>query len=230
MTADLATTDGWRAALRRPRANPSRCSCTRPCRRGARSIPRSPSRKRPGTAWSTPTCARASFHRPRARLAHAGDRPGRRRFGPLRFHHPAARRTPRNIPHYSASKAGQTMVVKELARALGPAGIRYVNALALGAVPAAASHGLRFRGQGPASGVSAPRRTWPTWRWRCSPTGSPADSSPALLSPSTAASLSTTDPTGERVAEARPVWKSRCRWASPALERWMRRDGAHRGT
>lgn len=41
---------------------------------------------------------------------------------------------PRNIPHYSASKAGQTMVVKELARALGPFGIR-INALAPGAVP-----------------------------------------------------------------------------------------------
>lgn len=41
---------------------------------------------------------------------------------------------PRNIPHYSASKAGQTMVVRELARALGPSGIR-VNALAPGAVP-----------------------------------------------------------------------------------------------
>ncbi|HRD76739.1 MAG TPA: SDR family oxidoreductase [Hyphomicrobiaceae bacterium] len=42
--------------------------------------------------------------------------------------------TPRNLPHYSASKAGMTMVVKELARALGPSGIR-VNALAPGAVP-----------------------------------------------------------------------------------------------
>ncbi len=42
--------------------------------------------------------------------------------------------TPRNLPHYSASKAGQTMVVKELARALGPHGIR-VNALAPGAIP-----------------------------------------------------------------------------------------------
>jgi len=41
---------------------------------------------------------------------------------------------PRNIPHYSASKAGQTMVVRELARALGPSGIR-INALAPGAVP-----------------------------------------------------------------------------------------------
>ena len=42
--------------------------------------------------------------------------------------------TPRNLPHYSAGKAGQTMIVKELARALGPDGIR-VNALAPGAIP-----------------------------------------------------------------------------------------------
>ncbi len=44
--------------------------------------------------------------------------------------------TPRNLPHYSASKAGQTMVMKELARALGPCGIR-VNAIVPGAVPGA---------------------------------------------------------------------------------------------
>ena len=42
--------------------------------------------------------------------------------------------SPRNLPHYSASKAAQTMVVRELARALGPHGIR-VNAIAPGAVP-----------------------------------------------------------------------------------------------
>ena len=42
--------------------------------------------------------------------------------------------SPRNLPHYSASKAGQTMVMKELARALSPHGIR-VNAIAPGAIP-----------------------------------------------------------------------------------------------
>ncbi len=42
--------------------------------------------------------------------------------------------TPRNLPHYSAAKTGQTMLVKELARALGPHGIR-VNAIAPGAIP-----------------------------------------------------------------------------------------------
>ena len=42
--------------------------------------------------------------------------------------------TPRNLPHYSAAKAGQTMLMRELARALGPHGIR-VNAIAPGAIP-----------------------------------------------------------------------------------------------
>ncbi len=42
--------------------------------------------------------------------------------------------SPRNLPHYSASKAAETMLVKELAKALGPHGIR-VNAIAPGAIP-----------------------------------------------------------------------------------------------
>src|SRR6185312_17496830 len=44
------------------------------------------------------------------------------------------RDTARNLPHYSASKAGMTMVMKELARVLAPHGIR-VNAIAPGAIP-----------------------------------------------------------------------------------------------
>jgi NAD(P)-dependent dehydrogenase (short-subunit alcohol dehydrogenase family) len=44
------------------------------------------------------------------------------------------RETPRNLPHYSASKAGMTMAMKELARVLAPSGIR-VNAIAPGAIP-----------------------------------------------------------------------------------------------
>ena len=43
--------------------------------------------------------------------------------------------TPRNLPHYSATKAGQTMLVKAIShRALGADGIR-VNAIAPGAIP-----------------------------------------------------------------------------------------------
>jgi NAD(P)-dependent dehydrogenase (short-subunit alcohol dehydrogenase family) len=42
--------------------------------------------------------------------------------------------SPRNLPHYSAAKSGETMLMKELARALGPHGIR-VNAIAPGAIP-----------------------------------------------------------------------------------------------
>ncbi len=43
--------------------------------------------------------------------------------------------TPRNLPHYSTSKAALTMLVKELAKTLGRFGIR-VNALVPGAVAA----------------------------------------------------------------------------------------------
>lgn len=42
--------------------------------------------------------------------------------------------TPRNLPHYAASKAGMTMIMVELARFFANSGIR-VNALAPGAVP-----------------------------------------------------------------------------------------------
>jgi len=43
--------------------------------------------------------------------------------------------SPRNLPHYSASKAAMHMTMMEFARALGPKGIR-VNALVPGAIAA----------------------------------------------------------------------------------------------
>jgi NAD(P)-dependent dehydrogenase (short-subunit alcohol dehydrogenase family) len=42
--------------------------------------------------------------------------------------------SPRNLPHYSAAKGGEAMLVREFAKALGPHGIR-VNAIAPGAIP-----------------------------------------------------------------------------------------------
>jgi len=42
--------------------------------------------------------------------------------------------SPRNLPHYSAAKAGQAMLVKELGARPGPHGIR-VNAIVPGAIP-----------------------------------------------------------------------------------------------
>ena len=51
--------------------------------------------------------------------------------------------SPRNLPHYSASKAAQTMLVKELARAYGRYGIR-VNAIAPGAIPGGGFNAAAF--------------------------------------------------------------------------------------
>ncbi len=67
--------------------------------------------------------------------------------------------TPRNLPHYAAANAGETMLMKELARALGPHGIR-VNAIAPGAIP----------GGGFAADVAALERMIPLGR-----TGTPED-------------------------------------------------------
>ena len=57
-----------------------------------------------------------------------------KRAGRILFITSQHRFAPRNLPHYSASKAGQVMVIKELARLYGPHGIR-VNGIAPGAIP-----------------------------------------------------------------------------------------------
>lgn len=69
--------------------------------------------------------------------------------------------SPRNLAHYSAAKAGMTMVMKELARAFGPSGIR-VNALAPGAVPGGGASNL--------SDAFQPKKKIPLQRF-----GTPAD-------------------------------------------------------
>src|SRR5947207_3692309 len=142
VTVDLATTDGWRAAL------PPEAKAVTLFVHSA-----SPPRREVDTpltvseaTWDAMvnTNVRSGFFiarelgRRMQAIAQKGGIKGR-----MLFITSLHAETPRNIPHYAASKAGQTMVVKELARALGPAGIR-VNALAPGAVPGGGFNAAAF--------------------------------------------------------------------------------------
>lgn len=138
VTADLSTTDGWRTALPAAAerihlfvhsASPARHESD-----GALTVSEA--------TWDAMvnTNVRSGFFLARElgrRMQAAGLK------GRMLFITSLHAETPRNIPHYAASKAGQTMVVKELARALGPAGIR-VNALAPGAVPGGGFNAAAF--------------------------------------------------------------------------------------
>jgi 3-oxoacyl-[acyl-carrier protein] reductase len=64
--------------------------------------------------------------------------------------------TPRNLPHYSTSKAAMAMLVKEMARMLGQHSIR-VNALVPGAIAAG----------GFVADPALARHIPLGWRWRC---------------------------------------------------------------
>ncbi len=138
VTADLSTTDGWRTAV--PPDGHSIAMFVHsasPARReadGALTVTEA--------TWDAMvnTNVRSGFFLARElgkRMQAAGTK------GRMLFITSLHAETPRNIPHYAASKAGQTMVVKELARALGPAGIR-VNALAPGAVPGGGFNAAAF--------------------------------------------------------------------------------------
>lgn len=137
-TADLSTADGWRAAL--PAAGLPVAmfvhSASPPRREtdGALTVSEA--------TWDAManTNVRSGFFLAQEigrRMKDAGVK------GRMLFITSLHAETPRNIPHYAASKAGQTMVVKEMARALGPAGIR-VNALAPGAVPGGGFNAAAF--------------------------------------------------------------------------------------
>jgi len=142
VTADLSTADGWRAALpAEGQAIHMLVHSASPARResdGALSVSEA--------TWDgmVNTNVRSGFFIARElgrRMKAAGLR------GRMLFITSLHAETPRNIPHYAAAKAGQTMVVKELARALGPAGIR-VNALAPGAVPGGGFNAAAFNFDG----------------------------------------------------------------------------------
>ena len=142
VTADLATTDGWRAALP-PEAKPITLfvhSASPPRREVDTPLAVSEA------TWDgmVNTNVRSGFFiaRELGRRMQDGGIKGR-----MLFITSLHAETPRNIAHYSASKAGQTMVVKELARALGPSGIR-VNALAPGAVPGGGFNAAAFKFDG----------------------------------------------------------------------------------
>ena len=138
VTADLSTADGWRAALP-PQDQPAAMfvhSASPPRREADGPLTVSEA------TWDAMvnTNVRSGFLIARElgrRMRQAGV------SGRMLFITSLHAETPRNIPHYSASKAGQTMVVKELARALGPSGIR-VNALAPGAVPGGGFNAAAF--------------------------------------------------------------------------------------
>jgi 3-oxoacyl-[acyl-carrier protein] reductase len=142
VTADLATLDGWRAALP-PEGEPLHIFVHSA----------SPARRETDTALNVTeavwdgmvnTNVRSGFFiaRELGRRMKGGGIKGR-----MLFITSLHAETPRNIPHYAASKAGQTMVVKELARALGPSGIR-INALAPGAVPGGGFNAAAFKFDG----------------------------------------------------------------------------------
>jgi len=142
VTADLATSDGWRAALPAEDRHISLFVHSA-----------SPPRREMDTALAVSeatwdgmvnTNVRSGFFIAQElgrRMQAAAQNGGIK--GRMLFITSLHAETPRNLPHYSASKAGQTMVVKELARALGPAGIR-VNGLAPGAVPGGGFNAAAF--------------------------------------------------------------------------------------
>jgi 3-oxoacyl-[acyl-carrier protein] reductase len=138
MTVDLSTADGWRAAV--PAAAQAVAMLVHSASPPRREIDGVLAVTEETWDAMQNTNLRSGFFLARElgrRMREAGIK------GRMLFITSLHAETPRNVPHYAAAKAGQTMVVKELARALGPAGIR-VNALAPGAVPGGGFNAAAF--------------------------------------------------------------------------------------
>ncbi len=138
VTVDLSTTGGWKAVLPTSGAIPSMLvHSASPPRREADG-PLTVSEETWDAMQNTNLRSGFFLARELGKRMRDGGVKGRMLF--ITSLHAYA---PRNIPHYSAAKAGQTMVVRELARALGPSGIR-INALAPGAVPGGGFNAAAF--------------------------------------------------------------------------------------
>ncbi len=130
ITTDLSTPDGWRALLTRIGDAPLDMFVHSAC----------PPRKEADNAAAVSEATWDAFQNVNVRSGYflgrelAGAMQARGAKGRLLFITSLHAESPRNLPHYSAAKAGQTMVVRELARHFGPSGIR-VNAIAPGAIP-----------------------------------------------------------------------------------------------
>ncbi len=132
MAADLGTKDGWKPLLADIRAQFGTVDYFVHCA--------SPKRLESDTIFSVSeetwdgmnnTNVRSGFFLARE-LARDWVEAGK--IGSIIFTTSLHRYSPRNLPHYSAAKAAQEMVVKELAKGLGRYGIR-VNGVAPGAIP-----------------------------------------------------------------------------------------------
>ncbi len=130
IATDLSTPDGWRNLLERIGDVPLDMFVHSAC----------PPRKEVDDAATVSEATWDAFQNVNVRSGYflgreiAGGMQARGTKGRLLFITSLHAETPRNLPHYSAAKAGQTMVVRELARHFGPSGIR-VNAIAPGAIP-----------------------------------------------------------------------------------------------
>ena len=119
LAADLAKRDGWKHAARRRAAEARHdLACSSMPRARAASRPTRRFRVSEET-WDAMTDInlRSGFFLAREVGRHMRDSGIKGRILLITSQH---REMPRNLPHYSASKAGMTMVMKELARVLAP--------------------------------------------------------------------------------------------------------------